>query len=212
MIKSRIRDLGGRLALAAVAAATVSVAAGATTVMAYGTPLACGARSEAAVFAPWADKFGYFRVSNGGFEAGATDWALSGGAAVVAGNETFQVAAPTDARNLVIPVGGAAESRTLCVSRGEDTIRLFVNNGHVSGAILHVVANVRNPTTGQVAQTAFDVNGDAAPAGWSPTMRLGIPNLLGGNGTEELTLNFTTRGTAATWHIDDVYVDPYKSY
>jgi hypothetical protein len=85
-----------------------------------------------------------------------------------------------------------------------------VKNAHVAGSILHVEAIVRNPTTGQVAQTAFDVNGDAAPTGWAPTMRLGIPNLLGGTGTQELTLKFTTRGTAATWAIDDVYVDPWK--
>ena len=42
-------------------------------------------------------------------------------------------------------------------------------------------------------------------------MRLIILNLLGGSGTQELTLKFSTRGTAATWSIDDVYVDPFKS-
>jgi hypothetical protein len=87
-------------------------------------------------------------------------------------------------------------------------IRLFVKNPRVRGSILHVEAIVRNPQSGKVAQTAFDVNGDAAPAGWSPSLALGIPNLLGGTGTQELTLVFTTRGTAATWNIDDVFVDP----
>jgi hypothetical protein len=43
-------------------------------------------------------------------------------------------------------------------------------------------------------------------------MRLGIPNLLGGTGTQELTLTFSTRGAATTWYVDDVYVDPFKSY
>jgi len=39
-----------------------------------------------------------------------------------------------------------------------------------------------------------------------------IPNLLGGVlGTQNLTLAFTTTGTKATWGIDDVYVDPFKS-
>ena len=39
-----------------------------------------------------------------------------------------------------------------------------------------------------------------------------IPNLLGGVlGTQKLTLVFTTRGAPATWNIDDVYVDPFKS-
>ncbi len=187
------------------------LAAGAGSAFAFGSALPCTGRSEAPVFAAWGDTSNYFRVSNGGFESNTTDWALTGGAGVVSGNEPSHVGGATDARSLRIPTGASAESRALCVSRGEDTIRLFVNNAGVSGAILHVEAIVRSPT-GQVAQTAFDVNGDAAPTGWAPTMRLGIPNLLGGAGTEELTLRFTTRGTAATWSVDDVYVDPYKSY
>ena len=185
--------------------------AGAGSALAYGTPVACSARSEAPVFAAWGDSSNYFRVQNGGFESGATDWALTGGASVVYGNEPARVGGATDAHSLRIPAGATAETRTICVSRGEDTIRLFANNARVSGSILHVEAIVQS-TYGQIAQTAFDVNGDAAPAGWAPTMRLGIPNLLGGSGTESLTLRFTTRGTAATWSIDDVYVDPYKSY
>jgi hypothetical protein len=43
-------------------------------------------------------------------------------------------------------------------------------------------------------------------------MQLKIPNLLGGSGTEQLTLRFTLRGTQTTWKIDDVYVDPFKSW
>ena len=214
---TRRRPLRGgtlsRLVQVASAAALVAtmLGAGAGSVFAFGNSVPCSGRSEAAVFAPWADTFNYFRVPNGGFESGASDWALSGGATVANGNESSHVGGASESRNLTIPAGGTAESRTICVSRGEDTIRLFVDSAHVAGSILHVEAIVRS-STGQIAQTAFDVNGDASPAGWSPTMRLGIPNLLGGSGTQNLTLRFTTRGTAATWSIDDVYVDPYKSY
>jgi hypothetical protein len=197
--------------LSATALVVAMLGAGSGSALAFGTAVPCTSRAEAPAFAGWGDTFSYFRVPNGGFESGATDWALTGGASVVTGNEPYRVGAATDTRSLRIPAGATAESRTICVSRGEDTIRLFVNNARVSGSILHVEAIVRS-TSGQTAQTAFDVNGDAAPAGWAPTMRLGIPNLLGGTGTEELTLRFTTRGTAATWSVDDVYVDPYKSY
>jgi hypothetical protein len=39
-----------------------------------------------------------------------------------------------------------------------------------------------------------------------------VPNLLGGLlGTEKLTLVFSTKGAPATWGIDDVFVDPFKS-
>jgi hypothetical protein len=215
-IRLRPVGSGGTLArvirtLSATALVATMLGAGAGSVLAFGTAVPCTSRSEAAVFANWSDTFNYFLTPNGGFESGTTDWALTGGATVVSGNESYRVGGATDAKSLRIPSGATAESRTICVSRGEDTIRLFVNNARVAGSILHVEAIVRS-SSGQIAQTAFDVNGDAAPAGWAPTMRLGIPNLLGGSGSEELTLRFTTRGTAATWNIDDVYVDPYKSY
>jgi hypothetical protein len=203
---SRLMQVAGASALVA---AMLGVAA--PSALAFGTPIPCTGRSEKPVFAQWGDPFNYFTVSNGGFESGTTEWALAGGAGVVSGNEPHFVGGTNHSKSLRIPAGATAESRDMCVSRGEDTIRLFVKNAKVAGSILHVEAIVRG-SNGQIAQTAFDVNGDAAPKGWAPTMRLGIPNLLGGTGTQTLTLRFTTRGTAATWSIDDVYVDPYKSY
>jgi hypothetical protein len=197
--------------MGAASLAAMMLGAGAGSAFAFGTSVPCATRAESAVFAQWGDGYSYFTAPNGGFESGTTDWLLTGGANVSVGNEPYKVGGATHSKSLRLPSGATAESRTICVSRGEDTIRLFVSNARVAGSILHVEAIVRS-STGQIAQTAFDVNGDAAPAGWSPTMRLGIPNLLGGSGTQELTLRFSTRGAAATWLVDDVYVDPYKSY
>jgi len=198
--------------VATAAVAVFAVGAGATAAFGFGTTVPCSTRSESAVFSSFGDTASYFAMPNGGFESGSTDWSLAGGAGVVSGNESYKVRASTDAHSLRIPAGATVESRTICVTMSEDTIRLFVLNAHVGGAILHVEATVRNPSNGQTAQTAFDVNGDAAPAGWAPTMRLSIPKLLTGSGTQELTLRVSTRGTPATWSIDDVYVDPFKSY
>ena len=207
----------GRLAgfaqiLAVGALAVGTVGAGATTALAAAPTLSCAARSQATVFAPWGDQAPYFLVSNGGFENGSTDWTLSGGAKVVNGNESYYVGKASDGHSLSIKPGGTAETRPMCVSRGEDTIRLFVNNSHVSGAILHVDAVVVNPDNGAVGTTAFDVNGDVPSSPWTPTIQLKIPNLLGGSGTEQLTLRFSLRGTSTTWGIDYVYIDPFKSW
>jgi hypothetical protein len=198
--------------VAAAALASVALGVGAQTAVAYGTTLACAPRAGAAVLAPWGDTATYFLVSNGGFENGSTDWALAGGARVVDGNETYHVAGAGDSHSLTIPPSGSAESRAFCVSKGEDVIRLFVNNLHVSGAVLHVDAIVVNPDNGSVGTAAFDVNGDVQSAPWAPTIALRIPNMLGGSGTEQLTLRFTLRGTQTTWNIDDVFVDPFKSW
>lgn len=205
------RRLGRRLATAALAGAAAVTTLSAAPASAHGTAVACTARSESRVFSPWSDSSNYFLIPNGGFEGGTVDWKLAGGASVVTGNEPWKVRNGADNRSLRIPYGATAESRTICVSKGEDVIRLFVNNPGVRGSILHVEVIVRNPDNGAVAQTAFDVNGDAAPLGWAPTMRFGIAQQWSTIGTQELTFVFSTRGTSATWQIDDVYVDPFRS-
>jgi hypothetical protein len=198
--------------LVAVALAIVALGSGAQAALAYGTPLACASRSEAAVFAPWGDRATYFPVFNGGFESGSTGWLLANGARVVDGNEPYHVGGWWNGHSLRMTPGSSAESRTFCVSRGEDTLRLFVNNNHTSGAILHVDAIAVNPDNGAVGYSAFDVNGDVPSSPWAPTMQLKIPNVLGGSGTEMLTLRFSLRGTQTTWAIDDIYIDPFKSW
>jgi hypothetical protein len=210
------RSRGGRSRLLPVLAAAVlaltAVGAVSTPALAYGPTLACSARTEVTPFAPWGDTANYFLVPNGGFEDGSQNWALAGGAGVVAVNQTYNVAGAADSHSLLLPPGSSAESRTFCVSTGEDVVRLFVNNPHVPGSILHVDAIARNPTTGAYGWAAFDVNGDVPSESWAPTMRLAIPRMFDGTGTQELTLVFTLRGTRATWGIDDVYVDPFKSW
>jgi hypothetical protein len=180
--------------------------------MAYGTALSCTGRTVGQYYKRWGDPNGYFRVSNGGFESGTTDWQLNGPTAVVAGNESYRVAGAGDTKSLRLGQGASAESRTLCVSTGEDKVRLFAYNPKVMGAILHVDVVVRNPTNGALGYFAWDLNADAWPAGWQPTPTLAIPNVFNGGSTEQLTITLSTRGSAATWYVDDVTVDPFKSY
>jgi len=211
---TRIAGTFRRLRIAAVVALTVgTLGIGVVpTVAAYGNPVACGTPSTKASFARFGDTNNYFLVSNGGFESGATDWSLSGGATVVAGNESYYANSGSDWHSLQIPAGATAESRTICVSRTQNIIRLFANNLRVTGAILHVEAWAQNPSNGQWAVTAFDVNGNANAAGWSPTMQLQMPNMFGGTGTQNMFFRLTTRGAAATWYVDDLYVDPVKNW
>jgi len=172
----------------------------------------CAARPTTTPFAPWGDTSSYFLMPGGGFEAGSSGWTLAGGPAVVAGNETSFVYAPTDKHSLALPTGSTVGSPTVCVAMGENTIRMFVKNSGVVGSDLHIQAFVQNPLTGLVLSTGFDIKGTAGTTGWTPTGRLLIPNLLGGVlGTQNLTLVFTTTGKPATWNVDDVFVDPFKS-
>jgi hypothetical protein len=174
----------------------------------------CTTRSETTPFARWGDDADYFLVPNGDFANGSTDWNLSGGASVVNGGEPYGVV-PGDSHSVVMPAGSQAVSESVCLSMGDENVRLFVNNPGVPGAILRVQAQVQNPLTGLTLGTGFDVNASTLPSGWGPSPILAIPNLLGGilDGvlTQDLTLTFTTQGTPATWNIDDVFVDPFKS-
>jgi hypothetical protein len=186
--------------------------AAAPTTMAYGSAYSCTGRTLAQYYKAWGDANNYFSVSNGGFESGTTDWQTNGAASVVTGNESFHVAGSGDAKSMRLASGSSAESRTLCVSTGEDKVRLFAYNPKVMGAILHIDVVVRNPSTGVYGYFAWDLNADAWPAGWQPTPSLSIPNVFNGSSTEELTITLSTRGSAAAWLVDDVAVDPFKSY
>jgi hypothetical protein len=202
--------VGALFAVGAGFASAASAASAATPGTASTSSAPCTTRALSTPFSKWGDGASYFLAPNGGFESGSTGWTLAGKATVASGSEPYLASGP-GSHSLQIPFGSQAQSPTMCVTRNEDAIRLFVGNQGVNGSILHVEALAQNPTTGQVAQTAFDVNGNAVATGWSPTMVLQIPNMLGGNGTQDLTLSFSTRGTAATWNIDDVFVDPFKS-
>jgi hypothetical protein len=179
---------------------------------AFGSTLPCADRDTSVAFSRWLDPSQYFPASNGGFEQGSNDWSLSAGAAVVTGNEPYQVGGPDDSHSLRLAPGASAESRTACVTMGEPTVRMFVDAPRVLGAVLVVDATVRNPTTGVSVKAQYLVLGGVAPPGWAPTLPILIPNLLGGVLPEELTLRFTARGTPAPWAVDDVYIDPFKSY
>ncbi len=200
--------------LAAVTMASVGVVSTAQPVAAFGSTVACSARTQSAVFSRWGDAATYFRIQNGGFESGTTDWLLAGGAAVVTGNESYKVGGSADAMSLRIPVGATAESRTICISRGEDKFRFFVKNPNVAGAILHVDATVKNPTNGAVSVVSNDVRSGDFGSGWAPSLQFQVSDAFGGGGTgtESVTFTFSIRGTAATWYLDDVFVDPFKSY
>lgn len=214
LLASRRWSVGATLRTLVASAVVASglLTAAAPSAMAYGTAYACTGRTMAPYFQGFGDYNQYFRISNGGFENGSTDWLLNGNAAVVSGNEPYRVAGATDSRDLFIGAGASAESHTLCVSMGEDKVRLFAYNPGVIGAILHVDIVVRNPTTNTYGYYAWDLNANAMPYGWQPTPWLTIPNVFNGSSTEELTITLSTRGSAANWLVDDVMVDPFKSY
>jgi len=87
-------------------------------------------------FLPWNDASSYVFAPDGGLEADGGSWTLTGGAAVVNGNESFYVHRGTDAKALRIPSGATATTAVFCLDPSYPTMRFFVAGG--SGARLFV--------------------------------------------------------------------------
>lgn len=217
MVVDSIYSCKGRLtrSFALVAAICLSgiasVAVTASSVSAATTVLPCSTRVESTPFARWGDSHSYFLMPNGAFESGATSWTFAGGAAVGSGNESYFANRVGDSHSLTIPVGGRATSSTICVGRAETSFRFFVKNPAVNGAQLRVQAIVQDSQTGKTSTVSSTVSGSGSGTAWSPTAIMHFPNPgNAGTGTQNVTLVFTTAGTAAKWSIDDVFIDPFR--
>lgn len=156
-------------------------------------------------FKRWADPAHYVQVPDGGLERGGVGWTFAGGAAVVAGNETFAISGP-GARSLRLPAGGSAVTPLTCVGVGSPTLR-FISRG--SGALPLRVA-VRINGAGAWLPVAV---GALPSASWAPTLPLpfvvNATAALNKSGTTKVQFRFTAPA-GGTWSVDDVFVDPYK--
>jgi hypothetical protein len=161
-------------------------------------------------FAPWLDNAHYFSLSD--FENGASDWALTGGAAVTSGNEPWQVGGAGDSQSLSIPSGASATSQTVCVGIDSPSVRFFARRdahgllGFLS--TLRVDALVVDNLGNTVTVPVFSTGGGSS---WAPTLPMpvlaSLLPVLPGDHTP-IAFKFTAVGSA-DWHIDDTYVDPW---
>jgi hypothetical protein len=172
-------------------------------------PGSCGTQSESQPFTKWGDRANYFLLPGGTFEQGSLPWALSGGAAATAGNESYYVHSGADSRSLGLPSGSSATSSAVCTSIYDPTLRLFVRNTGSSSSRLKVEAlypgllgTVRTAKIG-------DLSGSSS---WqpTPTLQLLVTNLLATLSVDQTAVayRFTPEDSAGKWSIDDVYVDP----
>ncbi len=162
-------------------------------------------------FKRWLDPLTYTLMPDGGLEAGAKGWALSGGAKVVNGNETFQVGGAGDSKALSLPPGSSAVTPVACAGLDKPIMRFFSKS---SGGILSLsvlsVEVLFETAGGKVLSLPVGV---ALPATkWQPSLPLpvlaSLLPLLPGQQTP-IAFRFRPVG-GATWTIDDVYLDPYR--
>lgn len=176
-----------------------------------GTGPASGCDSASKVFAPWGDSSNYLLVPGGGFESGMPAWSMSGGARVVSGNEPFQVRSASDSRSLYVPSGGSALSPTVCFGLGDWHARFFVRNVGSAQGSLKVDVVVKS-LLGLVS--LLDGGSVSASGVWAPSPRVGLTltNLCSLLGVKAVSFRLRAVGAGAAFQVDDVYLDPWKSW
>ena len=189
-----IAALVGALALATAGGAAATPIAG----------LSCSGQSTSHPFTPWLDGLSYVLAPSGSLESTA-GWTLSGGAAQVAGNEPFHVNGNADGHSLLLPAGSSATSPSMCVTLLHPTLRFFARSSGSQAGLLVVDA-----VTTVLGKTVTTPAGVVLGGGtWAPTLPLPFLDNLLSPLSGPVSFRFTPVG-AASWQIDDVYVDPFK--
>lgn len=160
-------------------------------------------------FQPWSDGANYVLVPGGSFEDGAPGWSLRGGTEIVSGNETFYVRNERDRRSLHLPDDGTATTPTMCFDLGDWHARFFVRKVSGGSGSVRVTIIVRSllGVTSVLDGGAVRGNGQ-----WEPSPRVGLllSNVTSLLGTRAVAFKF--RADGANFRIDDLYLDPWKSY
>jgi hypothetical protein len=161
-------------------------------------------------FSRFGDSANYKKIGN--FESGTSGWTLSGGAKVVAGNETYKVGGTADAKSLLLPSGGSAVSPFTCVGLAEPTLRLFAKrNSGLLGLVSTLNVQMQVQTSLGLSLWLPVLPGDLGGSSWHPTAKMPlIANLLTLSATDRTPVRFRISPLLGSWQIDDVYVDPMR--
>jgi len=172
-------------------------------------PGTCGSEVYSQPFSNWGDKAYYTAVPGGNFESGVLPWLRTGSAAVVSGNESYNVGSASDSHSLSLPSASSATSPARCTSIYHPTLRLFVKNAGSSSSRLKVEALYPGLLGAVQSAKLADLSGTSS---WSPSpvMQLTLQNLLATLSLSRTAIayRFTPEDSSGKWSIDDVYMDP----
>jgi hypothetical protein len=146
-------------------------------------------------------------------EHGGAGWTLSGGARVVAGSEPFAVAGAGQTHSLSLPAGSSATSPPMCIGLFSGGMRFFTANAGAAGAGLRVqviYSSGAGALLGGLGSTLGISDAGTVTSGqaWQPSANIPMLGGLAPLLTTSVRFRFTPVGTAGSWRIDDVYLDP----
>jgi hypothetical protein len=169
----------------------------------------CPTYSSSAVFSHWLDPMKYTLAPGGDFES-STGLTFTGGARIVAGNESSYVHSSGDRNSVLIPRGGTVTTGPICVGADKPTVRFFAKRPSFALLPLMTVEGVYTTKSGGTASLPL-VGLPLAGGGWSlqlPMVSLGSVLELG----DTTMMRFRIRAVSGDWQVDDFYVDPWRCY
>jgi hypothetical protein len=167
----------------------------------------CPSYANSKVFSRWLDPFSYTLAPGGSFES-PSGLTLTGGARIVAGNETSYVHGSSDDSSLLLPRGATATTDPICVGLDKPTVRFFAKRPGFALLPLMTVEGVYTTKSGATASLPL-VGVPLAGGGWS----LQLPFVSAGSLLElgdTTMMRFRLRAVSGDWQIDDFYVDPWR--
>ena len=171
----------------------------------------CPAQPVSTPFSQWGDSNSYFPIPGGSFEGTADQigWTLSGGASLTSDNEPFFANDSSDTQSLTIAGWGSATSPFFCVDNTMTSLRFFAQQAAAGGGlrVQALVQGFDGVTRVPVAHLF-----DGSTPSWAPADAIpGDTSGLSDDQSLTVALRFSVHSPDASWQIDDVYVDPYRS-
>jgi len=160
-------------------------------------------------FTKWLDGMKYTLAPGGAFES-TSGLTFTGGAKIVAGNESSYVHAQTDKSSVLIPRGGTVTTGAICVGLDKPTVRFFAKRPNFALLPLLTVEGLYTTKSGGTGSLPL-VGVPLAGNSWSlqlPFITTGALLELG----DTTMMRFRIRAVSGDWQVDDFYVDPLRRY
>jgi hypothetical protein len=169
----------------------------------------CPSYPGSAVFSRWLDPMQYTLAPGGDFESSA-GLTLTGGARIVAGNESSYVHSSADRNSVLIPRGGSVTTGAICVGLDKPTIRFFAKRPTFALLPLMTVEALYVDRGGVTRSLPF-VGVPLAGGNWSLQLPFVSSAALLELGDTTM-VRFRLKAVAGDWQVDDLYVDPWRRY
>jgi hypothetical protein len=167
----------------------------------------CPSYPMSPVFSRWLDPMQYTLAPGGAFES-SSGLTFTGGARIVAGNESSYVHSSADRNSVLIPQGGTVTTGPICIGIDKPTVRFFAKRPSFALLPLMTVEGVYTTPSGGTASLPL-VGVPLAGGSWSLQLPFISASALLELGDTTM-MRFRLRAVTGAWQVDDLYVDPMR--